>query len=78
MTYEQLFALLQGGGVTVLAVLVYFELRALRPVIRALEIAVGALLERARMMDTGPIERIDQPNIPRVPTLRRLPTKDGD
>ena len=58
--------LVQTGAVGVLAVLVYFELRALRPMIRALELAVSALLERDRMRarDSGPV--------PSPPSLRRL------
>jgi len=42
-----------SGGVTALAVLVYVELRAMRPLMRSLDRAVTALLERDRMR-TGP------------------------
>lgn len=44
---------ISSGGVTALAVLVYVELRAMRPIMRAVEKALAALLERDRMR-TGP------------------------
>jgi hypothetical protein len=63
--------LIQSGGVAALAALVYLELRALRPVLRSLDRAVTALLERerARSADTGPHE---MPSLPRTNT-RDLP-----
>ena len=51
---------LSAGGVVGLATLVYLELRALRPLMRSLDKAVTALLERDRMR-TGPHP------IPRLP-----------
>lgn len=48
---------IQAGGVVGFAVLVYLELRALRPLLRSLDLAVQALLERERSR-TGPIRRL--------------------
>ena len=46
----------QSGGVVAFAILVYIELRAFRPIIRSLELAVQALLERERSR-TGPFPK---------------------
>lgn len=51
------YQLLQTGGVAALAILVYLELRLLRPVLRSLDLAINALLERERAK-TGPVRRI--------------------
>lgn len=44
----------QAGGVVAFASLVYMELRAIRPIVRSLELSLQALLERERSR-TGPI-----------------------
>jgi hypothetical protein len=48
-------SLISAGGVTLLAALVYAELRMLRPILRSLDLSVQALLERERAR-TGPIK----------------------
>lgn len=47
----------QSGGVVAFAILVYLELRALRPLLRSLDLTVQALLERERSR-TGPIRAL--------------------
>jgi hypothetical protein len=59
--------LLQAGGLGVLAVMVYLELRAIRPVLQGLQLALTALLERERYRDG------DTPR--NFPALRRAPTE---
>lgn len=46
--YHAVGELLSGGGAVVLSILVYLELRALRPIIESLKVAIVALLERDR------------------------------
>lgn len=45
----------QAGGVVGFAALVYLELRAVRPLLRSLDLAVQALLERERSR-SGPVK----------------------
>lgn len=60
-------SLLQTGGVGVLAVLVYLELRAVRPILQGLQMAVTALLERERRREDTP-RRFPVPRQPTGPT----------
>jgi hypothetical protein len=48
--YGNIAQWVQSGGVVAFAVLVYFELRAVRPLLRSLDLAIQALLERERMV----------------------------
>lgn len=51
---KEVAALLSSGGVVVLAILVYMELRQIRPILTVLQAAVTALLERERAR-SGPV-----------------------
>lgn len=64
-------SLIQAAPATALALLVYLELRAVRPILRGLELVLAGLLERERSREAGEI------NLPRVPTLRRARTHPG-
>lgn len=54
MDQSNIAAWVQSGGVVAFAILVYLELRTIRPLIRSLDLAVQALLERERNR-TGPM-----------------------
>lgn len=85
MTPSELAQLVSGGGVLAFAAVVFYELRSWRPEFKELKaeiknlgMTMAKLLERERVKDgdTGPITSV---NVPRVPTLRRLPTNtDGE
>lgn len=50
---------IQSGGVVAFAILVYIELRAIRPLLNSLNLTVQALLERERSR-TGPIMKLPE------------------
>lgn len=52
----------QAGGVVAFATLVYLELRAVRPLLRSLDLAVQVLLERERQR-SGPVRKLSQSEI---------------
>lgn len=54
---------IQSGGVVCFAILVYLELRAMRPLLRSLDLAVQALLERERARGRGG-KRADETPLP--------------
>lgn len=68
-------SLINAAPATALALLVYLELRMVRPILSAMSLVMSAMLERERAKEAN--EAGHNVSVPRVPTLRKLKTNPG-